>query len=64
MTADRVPVEADGVEFIPVPTNAEKAESFITSEAFARGLILVLANRFNIAPKQLIDAIKAQADDV
>ena len=61
VTADLVTLEADGAELIPVPTEADKAESFMTSDAFARGLIKVLANRFTITPKQLINAIKAQA---
>jgi hypothetical protein len=62
VTADLVTLGADGVEIIPIPTDADKAESFMTSDAFARGLIKVLANRFSVTPQQLIDAIKARAD--
>ena len=61
VTADLVTLEAAGVEVIPIPTDADKAESFIASDAFSRGLIKVLANRFSVTPQQLINAIKAQA---
>jgi hypothetical protein len=36
-------------------------KNFVRNPMF-RGLIRVLAQRFNITPQQLIDAIKAQAD--
>lgn len=61
VTADLVTLEADGVELIPVPTEAEVAGGHMTRDAFARGLVRVLANRFGVTAKQLVDAIKAQA---
>lgn len=61
VTANSVTLEADGVELIPVPTDADIAGEHMTRDAFARGLVRVLANRFGMTPKQLVDAIKAQA---
>ena len=61
VTADVVTLEADGVETIPVPTGAEVAEGHMTQDAFARGLVRVLANKFSMTVPQLVNAIKAQA---
>lgn len=57
-----VTLTADGVETIPVPTDAEIAEAHMMQDAFARGLIRILANRFGITPIQVIEAIKIQAE--
>lgn len=61
VTPTLVTLLADGVELISVPTEAEVAGERMTRDAFARGLVRVLANRFGMTAKQLVDAIKAQA---
>ena len=61
VTAGDVTITADGVEAIPVPTAADEADAHIASSPFARGLVKVLAVKLSMTPRQVIDAIKANA---
>mgnify|MGYP001351470943 CR=1 FL=1 len=62
VTPSLVTLEADGVEIIPVPTEADTAGEHIKKDAFARGLVKLLANKFGMTQKQVVDAIKSQAE--
>lgn len=62
VTPSLVTLAADGVEIIPVPTDADIAGAHMADQPFARGLVRVLANRFGMTAKQLVDAVKAQAN--
>ena len=57
----------DGEKFIPKPirvplTSAQLVDKAMLRDPVIRGLVRVLAQRFNLTEQQIVDAVKARAD--